>query len=239
MRSVIGALAIFGCSLSGFSQFSQQYSRLGWTNDLQFQLDNMRIKGYQDDVKTEAVYFHGVNCRLGGSFLSRILFDSKSQFFIGDHIEIGLGLGLGKERIITNKKITANALFGLNLGIVTGYSFNKDVTIGLKFNALARDKYFYYDQTPKFHYGMSFYPTIRVKQVQASAGFGGGKLKEPKNTQFKMLDCELKYSFSGKVDKSWYAGVRYRKSNMTIDDPKVNLDEKSNGTFMLTCGYYW
>jgi hypothetical protein len=235
MKKLFTLLSISVLSLTCFGQ----YSRLGWTNDVQMQYDEMRYHTYENNQKTEVLRFHNVNCRFAGSLIGTAIFENDTRFFIGEYFDLGFGVGIGKKHSGTYAGTSFNMLLGANLGLVSCYNINDDLTVGLKYIAWGGDVYFDFDEGAVFFNGMTFYPTVRYGKLQASVGFGGRKLKSI-NGDSKILDCDLKYSFSNTPDDSWYVGLKYRRSGVVSRyDDDASVDKLSVGSLMFTCGFYW
>lgn len=218
-----------------FSSFAQ-YSRLGWTNEMVIQYEEMRYKRESPSYNTVGLKFHNVNCRFGGSLLGTLIFGYDTKFFLGEYFDVGFGVGIGKKSGGTiYDGTTFNLLVGGNVGFVSSYSINDDITVGLKTILWGGDNYFDFDQGVSFYNGRSFYPTVRVGQFQSSIGFGGREQKDPiKKVPF--VDAMARYHFSDDVEETWYCGLRFRRSNHTWqqDPTKAKL-----GSLMIEVGTFW
>lgn len=231
------ALLIFLLTFVVQVSFSQYYSRLGWTNEAIFQYEEMRYEQKSGGISNPiGLKFHNVNCRFGGSLLGTLIFGYETKFFIGEYFDLGIGVGIGKKSGGTiYDGTTFNMLLGGNLGFVTCYNINDDLTVGLKTILWGGDNYLDFDQNVSFYNGRSFYPTVRLGQFQTSLGFGGrNQVKPVKKVPF--IDAMLRYNFSEDPDDSWYLGLKYRRSNHTYLD---NDTKEHIGSFMIEVGYFW
>lgn len=223
--------------LIGSLQLFSQYSRLGWTNEMIIQYDEMRYKRDSPSMTTPiGLKFHNINCRFGGSLLGTLIFGYDTKFFLGEYFDVGFGVGIGKK---TGGSIydgtTFNVLLGGNVGFVTSYSINDDVTVGLKTILWGGDMYFDFDEDVSFYNGRSFYPTLRLGQLQTSVGFGGRPQKDPvKKVPF--MDLMARYNFSEDVEESWYLGLRYRRSNHIWESDPLKARV---GSLMVEVGTFW
>jgi hypothetical protein len=93
MKKTIQTLILAAITSCGFGQ----YSRLGWTNEMQIQYERMSMNAYVQDTKTEILDLHNFNILFGGSLIGTAIFDSDTKFFIGDYYSLGFGVGMGKK----------------------------------------------------------------------------------------------------------------------------------------------
>jgi hypothetical protein len=234
MKKILFSSLLLALSTSFFGQ----YSRLGWTNDMQFHYDGMNYHDIQGSTKTKVIHFNNINFRFAGSMIGTLIFEKDTKFFIGEYFDVGFGVGMGEKFGGTYDGKTFNMLMGMNIGLVSCYNVSDDLTVGLKYIWAGGDLYYDLDEGATFYNGNVLYPTVRVGALQASVGFGGRDQKKPSDTKTKVFESELRFNLSDDVETGWYAGVRYRKSSLISTVPGADSRTRV-GSFILMGGFYW
>ena len=223
---------IFICAFCTIKINAQTYGRLGFKNDLNGGLYLVNINKSTDDLLSVTdnnfakIKFYNANFRFGGSLIGSAIFNDDSKFFIGEYYQVGFGVGIGNKSGTYNSQYngtTFNLMIGFNLGMVTSYSFNENLTVGLKVIGLGGDLYFDFDQNPIYANGLTFHPTAQFKNFYASVGFGG---RNYKNNPYKTYEGELRYNFSKDQNESLYVGMRYQLNK--FDKTELNTNSKQS-----------
>jgi hypothetical protein len=227
-RNIIISLFIVFNSLLINKVFSQNYCRLGFTNDINGGLSSVKINKESNDLinstnnTNSQQKFYNCNFRFGGSLIGSAIFKKDSKFFIGEYYQLGVGVGYGSKSGNLNSQYngtTFNVLLGFNLGLATCYSFNEELTVGLKVIGLGGDYYLDFDQNPVYNNGLTFHPTAQYKNFYASFGFGGRVVK---GFPYKTIDGEIRFNFKSDQSNSVYLGLKYQLNK--YDKTEINFN---------------
>jgi len=211
--------------------YAQNYGRLGFTNNLNGGICVVNVNKENNDLinKSSSTYskqkFYNVNFRGGGTFIGKLIND-ESKFYIGDYWELGAGAGYGSKSGTANSQyngVTFNVLLGFYLGLASSYSFNDNLTIGLKVIGLGGDYYLDFDQNPIYANGLTFHPTAQFKNFYASVGFGG---RNYKGYPYKTFEGEFRFNFDKDQSESYYLGLKYQFNK--YDNTELNINEKQS-----------
>lgn len=217
-----------GCAQNGY---------LGFKNDLNagFFVVNYKVEGRQvsNNLLTEdtKIRFYNVNLRYGGSIIGSAIF-KRSRFFLGEYLQGGIGVGIGKKTSTTGADYTGttfNALFGLNLGLVTSYAVSDKLVVGLKAIAWGADLYFDFDETPVYQSVFTFHPTVQYRNFWGSIGYGG----IGKGIFTRTFETEFRYNFSSDMSESMYLGLRFQANHTkttTIGTSAPDIENRSGIT---------
>jgi hypothetical protein len=224
-----------------FSIVNAQHASLGFRNNMNFALSMVNLK--QNNVSlvsyspttSQKIKFYNVNMRAGGSLIGNKIFKEDSRFFIGEYLEMGLGVGYGKKSTLIANETTFNALFGGQLGAASYFAISDDITIGLKAIFLGADVYFDYDVYPTYIHGLTFHPTVQFKRFFLTAGFGG---RTRKNIPFKSFESEFRFNFNNDASDSWYFSLKYQLNTFDYLDDTYLKDSKLS-TFNIGFGRSW
>jgi hypothetical protein len=199
------------------------------------------LKDINGDIR-----FYNVNFRFGGSLIGSLIFDSDSRIFIGDYMQLGLGMGMGKNNDVndTYAGTTFNLLMGLNLGGVVAYAINDELSVGLKVIGIGGDVYFDFDENPLYVNGLTFHPTAQYGPFLLSAGFGG---REKEGKPYKTMDLEARYNFGNDQEEGMYLSLRYMSNKYAYDEVSMYNETETQtyrysqkiNTFGLSFGAYF
>ncbi|MGV3629685.1 MAG: hypothetical protein ACO1O6_00670 [Bacteroidota bacterium] len=205
-----------------------QTANMGLRNDINGGIFLVNYERASENKSTGAkevngdIRFYNANFRFGGSLIGSKVFDEDSRFFIGDYIQFGLGMGIGKNNDTSDvyAGTTFNLMIGCNLGLAAAYAISEELAVGIKVIGIGGDLYFDFDENPLFVNGLTFHPTAQYGPFLVSAGFGG---REKEGKRYKTLDLEARYNFSSDQEEGMYLSLRYQSNKYAEDD--------ENGTY--------
>lgn len=228
-----------------FNGVFAQHGYLGFKKDINagiFNVNyNVESRNTSNNLLTEdtKIRFYNANFRYGGSIIGSAIF-KHSRFFFGEYLQGGVGVGIGKKTSTTGANYTGttfNALFGVNLGIVTSYAVSDNLVVGLKAIAWGADMYFDFDETPMYYNVFTFHPTVQYRNFWGSIGYGG----LGKGDSMRTFETEFRFNFSSDMSESMYLGFRLQSNKVkttVISTDGLNSNHKTGLTSVgITFGY--
>lgn len=230
MKKIVFLIALL---LSSLSSVFSQHGYLGFKNDLNagffvvnYAKQNRNLTTNVLDVDNK-IRFYNVNMRFGGSIIGSAIF-KHSRFFLGEYLQGGVGVGIGKKTSTTGANYTGttfNAMFGATIGLVTSYAVSDRLVVGLKAVAWGADLYFDFDESPVYYNVFTFHPTVQYRNFWGSIGYGG----VGKNSFMRTFETEFRYNFSSDMSESMYLGFRLqtnKQKSLLIGNNGPDIDQR-------------